>query len=64
MNRSKQDRMARKTVVALLVGLALASVRFVEAQQPAKIPKMGSSQAVPLPVQLQLFQMTYSPTAP
>ena len=36
MNRSKQAVMAIKTVVALLLGLALASVHFAEAQQPAK----------------------------
>jgi hypothetical protein len=33
MNRSKQAGMAIKTVVALLVGLALASVHHAEAQQ-------------------------------
>jgi putative tryptophan/tyrosine transport system substrate-binding protein len=41
MNRSKQARMARKTIVALLVGLTLASVRLVEAQQPKKVPRIG-----------------------
>ena len=33
MNRSKQAGMSTKTVVALLVGLALASVRVADAQQ-------------------------------
>src|SRR6266436_4308487 len=33
--------MARKTVVALLVGLALASVHVAEAQQPKKVPRIG-----------------------
>jgi hypothetical protein len=33
MNRNKQAGMAIKTVVALLVGLALASIHLAEAQQ-------------------------------
>ena len=33
MNRSKQAGMGKKIIVVLLVGLALASVRFAEAQQ-------------------------------
>jgi hypothetical protein len=33
MNSSTQAGMAIKTIVGLLVGLALASVRFAEAQQ-------------------------------
>src|SRR5262245_46165559 len=41
MNRSKQAGMAIKTIVALLVGLAFASVRFVDAQQQAKVFKIG-----------------------
>ena len=41
MNRSKQGGMARKTVVVLLVGLILAFVRISDAQQPAKLPKIG-----------------------
>jgi putative tryptophan/tyrosine transport system substrate-binding protein len=41
MNRSKQAGMARKTLLVLLVGLALASVRLAEAQQPKKIPRIG-----------------------
>ena len=41
MNRSKQAGMVIKTVVVLLVGLALASVRLAEAQQPKKIPRIG-----------------------
>jgi len=41
MNGSKQAGMDRKTVVALLVGLILASVPFAEAQQPKKVPRIG-----------------------
>jgi ABC-type uncharacterized transport system substrate-binding protein len=42
MNRSKQAGMAIKPVVFLLVGLALASVRLVEAQQPTgKVKRIG-----------------------
>src|SRR5262249_16687201 len=41
MNRSKQGRMGRKTVVVLLVGLALASVHLAEAQQANKIAQIG-----------------------
>jgi putative tryptophan/tyrosine transport system substrate-binding protein len=33
--------MAIKTLIVLLVGLALASVRLVEAQQPKKVPRIG-----------------------
>ena len=40
MNRSKQGRMAKKTVVVLLVGLALACVHLADAEQ-TKIPKIG-----------------------
>ena len=41
MNRSKQAGMAIKTIVVLLVGLTLASVRLAEAQQPKKVPRIG-----------------------
>ena len=41
MNRSKQAGMGTKTVVVLLVGLALASVHSADAQQPTKVPKIG-----------------------
>jgi ABC-type uncharacterized transport system substrate-binding protein len=41
MNRSKQAGMARKTMVVLLIGLALASVGLAEAQQQRKVPKIG-----------------------
>ena len=41
MNRSKQAGMARKTMVVLLIGLALASVGLAEAQQQGKVPKIG-----------------------
>jgi putative tryptophan/tyrosine transport system substrate-binding protein len=47
MNRSKQAGMVKKTVVVLLVGLALASVRLAEAQQPAKVAKIGWLGAFP-----------------
>jgi putative ABC transport system substrate-binding protein len=33
--------MARKTIIVLLVGLALASVHLADAQQPKKIPRIG-----------------------
>jgi putative tryptophan/tyrosine transport system substrate-binding protein len=41
MNRSKQAGMGKKPIVVLLIGLALASVRVAEAQQPKKIPRIG-----------------------
>jgi putative tryptophan/tyrosine transport system substrate-binding protein len=41
MNRSKQSGMGIKTIVVLLVGFALASVRLAEAQQPLKVPGIG-----------------------
>jgi hypothetical protein len=41
MNRSKQTAMAIKTIIALLVGLALASVDIAEAQQPGKVFRIG-----------------------
>ena len=41
MNRSKQGGMGIKTIVVLLVGLALVSVHFAQAQQKAKVPKIG-----------------------
>src|SRR5262249_14128037 len=44
MNRSKQAGMG-KTVVVLLVGLALVSVHLAEAQEPAKVCVLGSSSA-------------------
>jgi len=40
MNRSKQGGMGKKTIVVLLVSLALGSVRFAEAQQP-KVYRIG-----------------------
>ena len=36
MNRSKQAGMGKKTIIVLLVGLALASVHLAEAQQAKK----------------------------
>jgi putative tryptophan/tyrosine transport system substrate-binding protein len=41
MNRSKQAGMGTRAIVILLVGLGLASVRFAEAQQQAKVAKIG-----------------------
>jgi putative tryptophan/tyrosine transport system substrate-binding protein len=41
MNRSKQAGMGKKTIVVLLVGLALASVHLADAQQPTRIPRIG-----------------------
>jgi putative tryptophan/tyrosine transport system substrate-binding protein len=41
MNRSKQGGMRKKAIIILLVGLTLASVRFADAQQPKKVPRIG-----------------------
>ena len=41
MNRSKQAGMGKKALVGLLIGLALASVQLTEAQQQAKMHKIG-----------------------
>jgi putative ABC transport system substrate-binding protein len=41
MNRSKQAGMGQKTILVLLVGLAFFIVRFAEAQQGAKVPRIG-----------------------
>ena len=41
MNRSKQGGMGKKTIVVLLVGLTLAFVHLADAQQQAKIAKIG-----------------------
>ena len=42
MNRSKPEAdMRRKAIIVLLIGLALASVHVVEAQQPKKVPRIG-----------------------
>jgi len=41
MNRCKQAGMAIKTVIILLVGLALWSIHFAEAQQAKKVPRIG-----------------------
>jgi putative tryptophan/tyrosine transport system substrate-binding protein len=41
MNRSKQARMARKTIIVWLVSLALASLHLADAQQPNKVPLIG-----------------------
>jgi putative tryptophan/tyrosine transport system substrate-binding protein len=59
MNRSKQAGMGRKTIVILLLGLTLASVRPVEAQQPGKVPRIGvlrQSSAHVLWTQLEAFR--------
>ena len=41
MNRSKQAGMPIKTIIVLLIGLALASVHAAEAQQKKKVPRIG-----------------------
>jgi putative ABC transport system substrate-binding protein len=41
MNRSKQNGMAIKSIIILLVGLALASVQPVVAQQVGKVARIG-----------------------
>jgi putative tryptophan/tyrosine transport system substrate-binding protein len=41
MNRSKQAGMIKKTIIILLVALALAPVRLAEAQQVKKVPLIG-----------------------
>ena len=41
MNRSKQAGMAIKTIVVLLVGLALAFIHLAEAQQSKKAPQIA-----------------------
>ena len=42
MNGSKQARMGKKTIIVLLVGLALAPFHLAEAQQkPPKVPRIG-----------------------
>ena len=42
MNRSKQARMGRKTIIVVwLVGLALASPSLAAAQQPEACPRIG-----------------------
>jgi putative tryptophan/tyrosine transport system substrate-binding protein len=59
MNRSKPAGMSTKAIVVLLVGLALASVRPVEAQQPGKVPRIGvlrQSSAHVLWTQLEAFR--------
>jgi putative ABC transport system substrate-binding protein len=59
MNRSKQAGMATKTIAVLLVGLALASFRLAEAQQPGKVPRVGvllPSSAHVLWTQLEAFR--------
>ena len=41
MNRSKHAGMGKKTIVVLLVGLALVSVRLAEAQPAKEVPRIG-----------------------
>jgi hypothetical protein len=41
MNRSKQAVMGKRLIIALLIGLTLASVRLAEAQQAKKVPRIG-----------------------
>ena len=49
MNRSKRAGMGIKAIVVLLVGLTLPSVHLAEAQQQAKVPKIGWLGARPAP---------------
>jgi ABC-type uncharacterized transport system substrate-binding protein len=48
--------MTTKTIVVLLVGLALVSVHFAEAQQPTKIPRIGFLAAVSLSANSARFE--------
>jgi ABC-type uncharacterized transport system substrate-binding protein len=41
MNGSKEASMGKKTIIVLMIGLALASVHLAKAQQPAKIRRIG-----------------------
>src|SRR5215475_5159064 len=42
MNRGKQGAgMGRKTIIVLLVGLTLASLRAAEGQESVRVPKIG-----------------------
>ena len=41
MNRNKQAGMGIKPIIIVLVGLALASLHLAQAQQPARVPKIG-----------------------
>jgi len=41
MNRSKQGGMGKKPIIVLMIGLILASVHLVEAQQPKRVPRVG-----------------------
>jgi hypothetical protein len=50
MNRSKQADMVIRATLALLVVLALTSVRLAEAQQSAKVPRIGYLSAASLAV--------------
>ena len=45
MNRSKQGRYGKKTIVVLLFGLILGSARFAEAQQPRSTESVSLLQA-------------------
>jgi hypothetical protein len=59
MNRSKQAGMVIKTIVVLLVGLALAGVHLAEAQQPKRGVRIGvlnQSSANFLSTQLEAFR--------
>jgi putative tryptophan/tyrosine transport system substrate-binding protein len=41
MNGSKQAGMGKNTIIGLLVGLVLTSIRFAEGQQAKKVPQVG-----------------------
>jgi hypothetical protein len=51
--------MGKRTIIVLLVGLALAFVRLVEAQQPMKAPRVGlllQGTSTSLKTRLEAFQ--------
>jgi putative tryptophan/tyrosine transport system substrate-binding protein len=56
MIRVNKAGMATKTIVALLVGLTLASVHLAEAQQPKKVPRIGFLAAVSLSANSARFE--------
>src|SRR5262245_63824469 len=63
MNRSKQASMSIKTILILLVGLALESVHVAEGQQAGKIFRIGyldNSTAAGIAVFLEAFRQELS----
>ena len=61
MNRSKQAGMGTRAFVALLVGLILASVHLVEAQQPTRIPRIGYLSGTPTNPRHEAFRQGLPP---